>query len=87
MRPEDVLPDQVDDMVADGLPVRKGSVAAFLANARVLGDADAPAAEREQARLDLIALVPAMVALHVFEVFSIRDRSVAALVERVIAGA
>src|SRR5271155_6054698 len=53
MKPEEVLPDDVNDTVRDGVSIRKGSVGAFLSNARVLRDAAKPPDEREAARADL----------------------------------
>ena len=38
MRAQDLLPDGVDQAEFDGVSVRKGSVGAFLANARTLTD-------------------------------------------------
>jgi hypothetical protein len=84
MKPKDVLPDEVDAAVRNGIAVRKGSVGAFLANARILQEETATAEAREVARADLIDLVPAMAALGLFELFSIRDPDIAALVEQTI---
>jgi hypothetical protein len=81
MKPQDILPDDKDGAVFKGVTVRKGTVGAFLANARILADADATPRAREQARADAIALLPAMRALGVFEVFSPRDAELAALVD------
>ncbi|WP_237669032.1 hypothetical protein [Rhodococcus sp. BS-15] len=40
IRPEDVLPDGAERASFDGLEIRKGTVAAFVANARALDDAE-----------------------------------------------
>lgn len=47
VRPEDVLPDGVDSTAINGKTVRKGTIAAFLANADIL---DNPTATEKQKR-------------------------------------
>jgi hypothetical protein len=79
--PEDVLPDELDSADLNGTIVRKGSVGAFLANARILRDAGSSLEARDAARAQIVALVPALRALGVFDFFSIRDPALAALVE------
>jgi hypothetical protein len=86
MRPEEVLPDDVNRGEIDGVSIRKGSVGAFLANARVLADPAASAQDRSTAERDLIALLPALRALGLFDVLAIRDEKLRALVDRHLAG-
>lgn len=81
MRATDLLPDDTNHADAGGVTVRKGSVGAFLVNARVLADATASADARATAERDLIELVPALRALGLFEIFEIRDPALRALVE------
>lgn len=78
MRAEDILPDDRDIAHLGGVAVRKGSVAAFLANARVLADPAAPAQAREQAERDARELLPALRALGLFEAMEPRDPRVRA---------
>lgn len=73
MKAQDIIPDGQDFTVIDGHTVRKGSVGAFLANARVLEDANATADERRVARDDLAALIPTLDALGLFDVFELRS--------------
>jgi len=73
MKAQDIIPDGQDFAVIDGHTVRKGSVGAFLANARVLEDANAPADARRIARDDLLSLVPTLDALGLFDVFELRS--------------
>ena len=82
MRPEDVLPDDVNRGEINGVSIRKGSVGAFLANARILADPAASAEDRATAERDLVALLPGMRALGLFDVFAIRDETLRALVDR-----
>ena len=81
MRPEDILPDHVNEIAIDGTPVRKGSVGAFLANARVLLDDTSTAAARRDAESHIADLMPALVALGLFEIFHVRDPRLQALID------
>jgi hypothetical protein len=85
VRPEDVLPDEFNTADFDGTTVRKGSVGAFLANARLLRDVGSSPTARDAARTQIIALVPALKALGVFDSFSVRDPELATLVESALA--
>ena len=80
MRADQVLPDDVDHGQFNGLTIRKGTVAAFLANARTWTRADSGADEREQARAQIAEDLPALRALGLFEVLEIRDERLRALV-------
>lgn len=73
MKAQDIIPDGQDFTVIDGHTVRKGSVGAFLANARVLEDPNTTADERRVARDDLAALIPTLDALGLFDVFELRS--------------
>lgn len=81
MRAQDVLPDHVNEVEVGGVTVRKGSVGAFLANARVLQDPGASAEARAAAADDIGALAPALRALGLFDVLEVRDPQLRALVE------
>ncbi len=80
MKAHVLLPDAVNHVTLDGVTVRKGSVGAFLASARVWGDPAGSAAAREEAARDLAELVPALRALGLFDVFEIRDAALARFV-------
>lgn len=73
MRAEDMLPDHLDHTRIDGILVRKGSVGAFLANARVWSDGETDAEARAQAERHIVEALPALRALGLFEVLEIRD--------------
>ncbi|HTH73611.1 MAG TPA: hypothetical protein VL635_04315 [Trinickia sp.] len=73
MRPEDILPDSVDHITIDGTVLRKGTVAAFLANATIWLDVNASAHERMQAEAEIADALPALRALGLFDVLEVRD--------------
>jgi hypothetical protein len=73
MRAEHLLPDHVDRVEFNGTTIRKGTVGAFLANARIWTDRDAEKAARAGAEADLRDALPALDALGLFEVLAIRD--------------
>ena len=81
MRAKDVLPDGTDQSEFNGVTVRKGTVGAFLANARVLTDAAASPDIRSAAERDIIEALPALRALGLFDILSVRDDRLRALVE------
>lgn len=75
MRAEDLLPAGMDQIKRNGVVIRKGSVGAFLANAKILCDHQAAPEQRAIAEHDLLATLPALRALGLFEVLSVRDEA------------
>ncbi|BFG79633.1 hypothetical protein PTKU46_76660 [Paraburkholderia terrae] len=73
MRAEQLLPDHADHIDVRGTTIRKGTVAAFLANARVWSDTHASETARAQAAADIVDALPALHATRLFEVLEIRD--------------
>ncbi len=63
IKPEDILPDAQNTATFGGVSLRKGTVAAALANAEILESRDATESEKTDARNTLKALVPALVVL------------------------
>ncbi|MFD4636053.1 hypothetical protein ACFWN2_01990 [Lentzea sp. NPDC058436] len=83
IRPEDVLPDGVDRTTLGGLEVRKGAVAAFVANVKQLDDAEPGSAEHDEIVEQLRQLVPTLRAVGVLDVFQPRSAAVAELINGV----
>ena len=83
MRADQVLPDDVNHGQFNGLTIRKGTVAAFLANARTWTRADVGADERAQAQAQIAEDVPALRALGLFEVLEIRDERLRGLIDEI----
>ncbi len=81
MRAEHLLPDGQNQAELNGVTVRKGTVGAFLFNARVLGTPDASPEARAEARADIQAALPALRALGIFEVFELRDPALRAWID------
>ncbi|RQT66739.1 hypothetical protein SD235_19060 (plasmid) [Burkholderia cepacia] len=73
MRAEQMLPDQTDRITLGDTTIRKGTVGAFLVNARVLTDSNAAPADRARAEADAIDALPALRALGLFDVLEVRD--------------
>ncbi|PLY41249.1 hypothetical protein CSZ94_16595 [Janthinobacterium sp. ROICE36] len=80
MRAKDVLPDQQNQGQFNGVIVRKGTVAAFLANARLWLDETASVAERTIAERDILDALPALHALGLFDIVQVRDAALCELV-------
>ena len=81
MQAQDMLSDAADVAQVNGAVVRKGTVGAFLANARCLMASAASETENALARQHIIEALPALQALGVFEVFALRDPAVRAFVD------
>lgn len=73
MRAEQMLPDQTDRITLGDTTIRKGTVGAFLVNARVLTDPNAAPGDRARAEADAIDALPALRALGLFDVLEVRD--------------
>ena len=73
MRAEQVLPDSADRIEIDGATIRKGTVGAFLANARLWTDLQASEQARAEAEADMLDALPALRAIGLFDVLDIRD--------------
>lgn len=87
MKPETMLPDHIDTVQAHGITVRKGSVGAFLASWRVLSDPAQSDKSRAAAKEDLIALIPALNALGLFDVLEPRHPELRELIAQGRGGA
>ncbi|SAL42324.1 preprotein translocase subunit SecD [Caballeronia sordidicola] len=73
MRAEDILPDHINQADIGGTTIRKGTVAAFLANARVWTNSETSASARAEAETDMLEALPALRAVGLFDVLDIRD--------------
>lgn len=81
MKAEDLLAEhQSIVQLSDGMVIRKGTVGAFLANAKMWCDAVADPSLRAEAERDILDALPALRALGLFEVLSIRDDALRAFV-------
>lgn len=81
MRAEDILPDHENQTERNGVMIRKGSVGAFLINARTWTDPETTPTARITAEHDLIDSLPALRALGLFEILSIRDAALQRLMD------
>ncbi|MFJ7795102.1 hypothetical protein [Pseudomonas sp. NPDC096950] len=82
MRAEDLLPDEINQGQFNGTTVRKGTVGAFLINARTLADSTASDEQRRAAEQDIVEALPALRALGLFEILQVRDQRLRQLCER-----
>lgn len=81
MRAEDILPDTNSHVEQNGVVIRKGSVGAFLVNARVWSSPASSPQEKQDAQRDIIAALPALRALGLFDVLGIQDAGLKAFVD------
>jgi hypothetical protein len=80
MRADDILPDHVNQADIGGTTIRKGTVAAFLVNARVWTDPEFSENARIEAETDMLEALPALHAVGLFDVLTIRDTALCAWV-------
>ncbi|HHF7372544.1 hypothetical protein [Legionella bozemanae] len=75
IRPEDILPDGVDSTSINGKIVRKGTIAAFLANVEVFEKQDGTEQQKQEAMKAMKELAPEVIAvgLHRYVVFKNRE--------------
>ena len=81
MKARDILPDHLNEGEIAGVLVRKGTVAAFLANARTWTSAAASADQKAEAERDILEALPALRALGLFEILRPRDAQLRALLQ------
>lgn len=82
MRAEDLLPDHLNQFqFPDGTVIRKGTVGAFLANARVWCDPSADDDARATAERDILEALPALHGLGLFDILSVRHDGLRELIE------
>lgn len=80
VRPEDMLPDDRDTATFDGITVRKGTIAAFIENARAWLDPATGDDDRADLASELVAMAPSLRALGVFDIFDARDQGLRDLI-------
>lgn len=81
VRPEDVLPDDQDTADFGGLALRKGTVAAFVQNAKRLEATPEGTPEADELITALTAAVPPLRAIGVLDVFAPVSSRVRAIIE------
>lgn len=86
MQAKDILPDGMNHSEFNGVPVRKGTVGAFLANARVCTDSKASPEAVAAARRDIQEALPALRALGLFDVLELRDPGLRAWIHALMPG-
>ncbi|MBI3727867.1 MAG: hypothetical protein HY254_05990 [Burkholderiales bacterium] len=80
MKAEDILPDHINTTTINGLTIRKGTVAAFVVNAKIYLQPDSSPDERSEAKTAVLEAMPALQALGIFDVFVIADTGLRELV-------
>ena len=80
VRPSDVLPDDLDVGIMNGVSVRKGTIGAFVANVKLLEGLDPSDPGYQEVVDQLRALVPAVRAVGVFDVLAPRSPVLAEII-------
>ncbi|MFM0219397.1 MULTISPECIES: hypothetical protein [Paraburkholderia] len=81
MRADQLLPDHVDSVDVRGVTIHKGTVTAFLANARIWSDRASGETARERAAADIVEALAALRASGLFDVLTIIDPALRAWID------
>lgn len=81
--PEDILPDDVNESKINGIQVRKGTVAAVLANIDILENSNATEDEKNNAISMITQLAPALVAIGLHKHVVWKNKKVQALIDKI----
>lgn len=71
--PQDILPDGVEQTEISGVNIRMGTIAAFVANARLWSNPNTESSIRAEIEYEMIKSLPALRVLGVLDVFTPRD--------------
>lgn len=85
-RPEDILPDEINALEVKGIKVRKGTVAAMIANAKILKAKTSTTKEKQQAIALIKELAPALVAMGLHEHVVWKDPKIQAIIDQTAKG-
>ncbi|WP_112219995.1 hypothetical protein [Legionella quinlivanii] len=84
VNPEDILADGVDYTVIKGVPVRKGTVAAFIANIQIIEDPDSSDLARQNAWETMKNLAPTLVATGLTDHVHFKNPNVERMLQEII---
>lgn len=81
MKPSAILPDNINNVEINGQTLRKGSVAAFLANVNIIeNSSDTTGQAYTEALKDMLELVPALDLLGVFKHLALRSENIKTII-------
>ncbi|NVK72752.1 MAG: hypothetical protein HWE24_04660 [Oceanospirillaceae bacterium] len=80
-KPEDILPEDANQANLDGIHIRKGTVAAFLQNAKLWQDPNTTEEEKAKLFEAIKETLPALQVLGMFEVFQFQNKVLRTLSE------
>jgi len=81
MKAQDMLPDGQNQVERNGTVIRKGTVGAFLVNAKTWQDPAAEATRRAEAERDIVEALPALRELGLFDILDVRDARLRDLID------
>lgn len=73
MRPEDILPEGIDTVESRGVTVRKGTVAAYIANISVVENDSSTTEEKEKALAVMKELAPSIIAMGLHDAVTFKN--------------
>lgn len=81
MQPEQMIPDEKNTVTLNGITVRKGSVAAFMANIEIIEREKSNSDIYQEALTDLLSLIPVIEGTGFFRLFTIKSARIREIIE------
>lgn len=82
--PEDILPNDINELEIDGIKARKGTVAAVLANAKILASAKATENAKISAKETIKKLAPTLIALELHEHLTWKNQEIQKIIDEIL---
>jgi hypothetical protein len=67
IKPEDILNDDTDSVLINGVTVRKGTIGAFIFNIDILEDPTTTEGQKKSAKREMKQLAPAIIAVGLYK--------------------
>lgn len=84
IKPEDILPDHINAVEINGLVARKGTVAAALANAKILASDNKTEEEKNKAKEMIRELAPTLIALELHQHLTWKNPEIQKIIDEIL---
>ncbi|WP_158999373.1 hypothetical protein [Pigmentibacter ruber] len=82
--PEDILPNDINELEIDGIKARKGTVAAVLANAKILSSTASSESAKVGAKETIKKLAPMLIALELHEHLTWKNPEIQQIIDEML---
>ncbi|MDF2691548.1 MAG: uncharacterized protein K0S29_1403 [Gammaproteobacteria bacterium] len=84
IRPEDLLPDDINSREFKGVEVRKGTIGAAMFNVKTMESPDSSPAEKMEAKKAFEALIPSLIALDLHQYMTWKNSEIQAMINKAL---